>query len=227
MTRRLYTAIFLVIFFCAATVMAGSFKLGDLSSSVTASAECGTIPTSDGDVPHYYNNVTEITNSAGCTYTLEARYQISWSTIGGYTTSKKATIQLHGHVYVVDSKCKKTGAGDTYSEDFDVKGTWTGGEKTDTVTSSDSFRWTTTSSGCYTARNDAQGSAISVSGGGTTGTIEGVRLKITLGFTDPEVRTAHSYTTSADGTEYPVFTHRGEDGFYVGKDTKYLSNYHP
>lgn len=229
MKRQLYTAILLLTVFVSATVMAGRFSMGSLSTSVSASAVCGTIQTSAGNIPHYYNNVTKITNSSGCTYTLEARYTISWTAEGGYTTSKRATIQLTGHVYVIDSNSQKVGAGDTYSEDFDVAGGWFGTEKTDTVSASDSFLWTTTSSGCYTARNDGEGSATSVSGGGGNGqlsaTIRGVTLTIAGGFNSPEVRTRHSYTTSVDGSTLPVFTHRAESGFYVGCDTKYLSSY--
>lgn len=231
MNRKLHVALLLLILFSTATVLAGMFSLGDLSVSVSASAVCGTIPTSEGNVPHYYNNVTTITDSSGNTHTLEARYQISWETSGSYTTSKKATIRLSGHVYVIDSNGCKSGAGDTYSYDEDVKGGWFGGERTDSVSTSDSFLWTTTTSGCYTARIDGEGEATSVSGGGGQGAasvnIRGVTLKISGGYNDPEVRTRHTYTRSASDTIHPVFTHRSEDSFFVGTDTKYLSNYQP
>ena len=229
MKRQMSVAIVLLLLFTAATVMAGRFSMGSLSTSVSASAVCGEIPTSAGNVPHYYNNVTTITNGAGQQFILEARYQISWTAEGGYTTSKRATIQLTGHVYVLDANNTKVGAGDTYSTDFDVSGGWFGREKTDTVSDSNSFLWTTTSSGCYTARNDGEGGATSVSGGGghvgVGATIRGVTLTLTGGFNQPEVRTKHSYTTSVDGSTLPVFTHRAESGFYVGSDTKFLSSY--
>lgn len=226
MKRQMYTAVLLLVLLTAATVIAGNFELGSLNTSVSASAVCGELTLADGTkIPHYFNNVTKVTNSDGCTYTVCARYTISWTSEAHYTTSKKANIKQSGHVYVVDSNLQKSGAGHPYSFDKDVKGGWFGAEKTDSVFRSGSFEWSTCSSGCYTARNDGEGSATTADGGSANISIEGVKLKVSFGFSDPVILTGHVYTTSHPNTIYPVFTHRAEDDFYVGNDTKYLSNY--
>ena len=238
MNRKFHVAVLLLILFTTATVLAGYFDRGNLEVSVAASARCGTIPTSDGNVPHYFNNVVQITGAAKA-HTLDARYQISWETKMGYTIyRKRATLHVSGSVYVINSSCCMVGNTDTYSYDEDVVDRF-GKANTGTIDTGRTFEWSTsvggtptnTTDGCYTARIDGEGQASSVSGGGGSlgvgTTIKGVTLNLAGGYNTPPVERSHAcWILGSDGST-KVFTHRGEDGFYVGTDTKYLSNYTP
>lgn len=233
MKRKLYTAICLTMLFTAAVVMAGAFNLGSLSVDVSASARCGELHLEGGLViPHYYNNVTTLVNSLGCTYLVDAAYWISYNATATGDTSKNATVYITGDVVVFDSNNNRQGNAESISYDKDVSGwpDWFLNIQRDfEVTKSGGFEWTTSTSGDYTVVINVEGNVTTAAGGGVGGqagfTVKGVTISLGGSISSPVIRTRHDYKTWISRSNLPSFTHRDEDSFSVGSETKHLSNY--
>lgn len=249
MKYQRHIAILLLIFFTAVSVMvAGSkpdFNLGSLSVSVSASAQCGEITVighcnshcQQETISHTYDDVTPLTQSNGCSYTLDAKYWISYTVTGDGSTNKPANVKISGHSVVLDVNGNSVGINSStsppgtslsgnISADKDVNGwgIWDGPfrlQKKFKVSQTKGYEWTTGKPGIYKAKVAGQGSATSASGGSSGLTVGGgiPAFYLTIGGSKgkPTMITGHQYywTESVNNEEINYITFLAEDDFTV------------